>query len=446
MKPHRLEPGFCTESEHGLKVAKISSQLRAHTSERPLAIRKKSVSHEVPRAVDSKYTDEPLDLSDLDRILEINTEERTCTAESGVTFIDLVRAALPHGLVPFVVPELKTITIGGAVAGCSIESMSYKYGGFHDSCLEYEVVTANGEILTCSESENQLLFQMTHGTFGTLGILTKLKFKLTPAKPFVRLKYEKYKTLDDYTAAIWKHYKDRDIDFMDGIIHSPNLYVLSAGQFTGEAPYTGNYNWTAVYYQSTASREEDYLTTEDYFFRYDRGVTNVHPKSWLGRFLLGRFFGSEQLLGFASKIHRFLPAKKPAVTVDVFIPFSRIKEFMEWYRLEFDFFPLWVVPYKRVRDYEWISPEVFKKNPGEELFIDLAIYGMEQKGEKNYYRAMEEELMKIGALKTLISYNYYSEEEFWKTWNHDNYSVLKQKTDPHNIFRDLYTKTCRRDL
>ena len=89
---------------------------------------------------------------------------------------------------------------------------------------------------------------------------------------------------------------------------------------------------------------------------------------------------------------------------------------------------------------------MFKKNPGEELFIDLAIYGMEQKGEKNYYRAMEEELMKIGALKTLISYNYYSEEEFWKTWNHDNYSVLKQKTDPHNIFRDLYTKTCRRDL
>ena len=59
-----------------------------------------------------------------------------------MTFVDLVAATLRHGLVPIVVPELKTITIGGAVAGCSIESMSFRYGGFHDTCLEYEVITA----------------------------------------------------------------------------------------------------------------------------------------------------------------------------------------------------------------------------------------------------------------------------------------------------------------
>src|SRR5438093_235376 len=30
--------------------------------------------------------------------------------------------------------------------------MSFRYGGFHDSCLEYEVITGGGEVLTCTPS------------------------------------------------------------------------------------------------------------------------------------------------------------------------------------------------------------------------------------------------------------------------------------------------------
>ncbi|MFA6514753.1 MAG: hypothetical protein WCT42_00610 [Candidatus Paceibacterota bacterium] len=56
---------------------------------------------------------------------------------------------------------------------------------------------------------------------------------------------------------------------------------------------------------------------------------------------------------------------------------------------------------------------------------------------------MEDELTSVGGIKTLISNNYYSEEEFWKTWNKPNYDEVKKITDPNNIFRDLYTKMCK---
>ena len=46
-------------------------------------------------------------------------------------------------------------------------------------------------------------------------------------------------------------------------------------------------------------------------------------------------------------------------------------------------------------------------------------------------------------MKTLISHNYYDENEFWRIWNKPNYERAKAIGDPHNIFRDLYTKTCR---
>ena len=428
---------------HEQKINRIIKQLKEHDSTKPFSLKKKAVSHEVPKLSDKRHSDEKIDLSDLNEILNINKEERFCIAEPGITFIDLVTATMKYGLVPIIVPELKTITIGGAVAGCSIESMSYKHGGFHDTCLEYEIITAKGDVLICNpDNENKLLYQMVHGTFGTLGIISKLKFRLIEAKPFVKVTYKKYNNIKDYKSAIWGHYKDKDIDFMDGIIHSPTEYVLSLANFVDKAPYTHNYDWIRIYYLSTKKRKEDYLKTPDYFFRYDKGVTNVNPKSFLARLIFGKFINSTRTLEFVEKFRRLIPSDKIPVTVDVFIPFSKVSNFMEWYKKQVNHFPLWCVPYRLVRGYEWISADFLHKTK-DELFLDLAIYGMKKKGDKNYYRIIENELMNIGGIKTLISNNYYTESDFWKIWNKKNYDKVKYKTDPNNIFRNLYTKTCR---
>lgn len=427
---------------HEQKVNRIAKQLKERRSTAPVSLKKKAVSHEVPKPEDKRHLDEKIDVSDLNNVLQIDREKRVCIAEPGVTFVDLVTATMEYNLVPIVVPELKTITIGGAVAGCSLESMSYKYGGFHDTCLEYEIITALGEVLTCTpDNENSLLFQMAHGTFGTLGIISKLKFRLVPAKAFVKVSYEKYNSLEDYKSAIWQHFQNQDIDFMDGIIHSPTECVLSLGSFVDQVPYTHCYDWTRVYYKSTAARKEDYLKTPDYFFRYDRGVTNVTPKSFLGRLILGKFIDSTRMLKIVDSLRRLIPADMIPITVDTFIPFSKFSEFMEWYEQEVNFFPLWCVPYK-ARCYEWISPDLYNKTK-DTLFLDIAIYGMKRKPGKNYYQMIEDELLKIGGIKTLISGNYYTEEDFWKTWNKDNYYKVKRITDPNNIFRDLYTRTCK---
>jgi len=427
---------------HEAKLARIAAQLRAHHGG-PVSLRKQAPPHQVPKGNDLRRRDDKIDVSDLTQILAIDPVARTCTAESGVAFVDLVAATLPHGFVPIVVPELATITIGGAVSGCSIESMSYRYGGFHDTCLEYEVVTAGGEVLTCRpDNEHALVFQMMHGSFGTLGILTKLTFRLVPAKPFVRIDYEHHTTLDDYLASIRRHTDAQDLDFMDGIMHAPDHMVLCVGRFVDDAPYTSHYDWTKVYYQSTQKRLVDYLTTPDYFFRYDRGVTNVHPKSFLGRLLFGKFAGSQNTLALANKLPFLFKSKHPTVILDVFLPISKVSEFMSWWQRELGHFPLWCVPYKRVRDYEWLS-DSFYDGMQDGLFLDLAIYGMKQPKGKNVHRMIEEKLRELGGMKTLISHNYYSPDEFWSIWNKPNYDRVKAVTDPANLFRDLYSKTCR---
>lgn len=427
---------------HEKKVGRIAEQLRERGNTAPLVLKKKAVSHMVPDAGRKMHEDENLDISTFNEIIEIDPDKKICVAEPGVTFEKVVASTIEYGLVPLVVPELRTITVGGAVAGCSLESMSFRFGGFHDSCLEYEVVTAKGDILTCTpENENSLIFQMMNGTFGTLGIITLLKFRLISAKPFVKVTYKKCGSIDEYAEAIWTHYVEQDFDFMDGIIHSPREYVLSTGNFVDDAPYTHRYNWMRIYYLSTAKRKEDYLKTQDYFYRYDKGVTNVHPKSLPGRLFFGRLINSGRTLKIAHAFVKFIPSFLIPVTVDTFIPFSRIGQFMEWYAKEIDYFPLWCVPYKVVNRYKWLS-DGFLDRLEDELFLDIAIYGMRRKNSEYWHRIIEGELMEIGGIKTLISTNLYSEEEFWHIWNKKNYDMVKLRTDPGNIFGGLYEKMC----
>ena len=152
--------------------------------------------------------------------------------------------------------------------------------------------------------------------------------------------------------------------------------------------------------------------------------------------------------GRPARIFEFIADAGFLIGVDVGIHKVRVViadlagRIVAWYEREVGHFPLWCVPYRRVHDYEWLD-DSFYAGMRDELFLDLAIYGMEQPPGKNIHRMIEEKLRELGGVKTLISHNYYSRDEFWSIWNKRNYDTVKAITDPRNVFRDLYTKTCR---
>jgi len=448
LAPQASDPSATSHSEHDRKVADIAARVRELVGRGdPVHIDKGGVHHMVPLPGDPRFRSRPVDVSMLDQILDIDVDRRVCVAEPGVTFARLVAATLDKGLLPTVVPELEGITVGGAVAGCSVESMSYRHGGFHDSCLEYEVVTGAGEVVTCSPEREPSAFHMIHGSYGTLGILTRLSFRLIPAKPFVAMEHRTHGDADSFFADMSERCRLGDYDFVDGIIHGPRQHVLCLGRFVDHAPQVSSYRRLDIYYKSTAHKQRDFLTTADYCFRYDTEchwlTRTMPPLEWKPvRWLAGKYLlGSTNLIRWSRRLERLLALKKrPDVVVDVFIPAHRFAEFWAWYERDYAFYPLWVVPYRIPTMYPWVNPE-HAKRMNDDLFIDCAVYGKKNADPAvDASQVLEDKTFELGGIKTLISRNHYSRERFWQIYDRDGYQAVKRRLDPHGVFPDLYDK------
>ncbi len=431
---------------HEAKVRALAAQVlecaRLGQTVRPV---KKGVSHVVPIPDDPKSRIQPIDISALDQILSIDAKAGLCVAEPGVSFSRIVDATLPLGLVPTVVPELEGITVGGAVAGCSVESMSYKYGGFHDSCVEYEIVTGDGEILTCSRDVEPDVFEMIHGSYGTLALLTKLTFRLVPATPYVRMEYRTYTTLEAFHADLLQRCRDDDYDLVDGIIHGPDQFVLCLGTFVDDPPYVSDYRWLNIYYKSTAARTEDYMATKHYFFRYDAEchwmTKTVPPMEWKPvRFLIGKWLlGSTNMIRTSRRLESVYRMKRrPDVVVDVFIPNRNFPKFFHWYEKEFAFWPLWIVPYK-ARAYPWLD-DAHVERMSDEFMIDCAVYGKPNSApDVDLSKVLEDKTYELNGFKTLISRNHHAEDRFWSVYSKPRYTAAKARLDPRGTLPHLFT-------
>ena len=432
---------------HDEKVQRVIQMVRAMpTSVRGCAIHKDSEPHfcpnpharEIPR----------IDLRSLNELLHVDVENRVCVAESGITFEALTRETLKHGLIPKTVPELRGITIGGAVAGCSVESMSFRYGGFHDSVIEYEAVSGAGERFTCSRSEDPELFHMLHGTYGTLALITRITFELVPAKPFVDLEYR----LHNDFGAFWEDVRERcsagDYDFVDGIIHAPDALVLVLGRMVDSGGRVTRYDGANIYYKNTLKHRRELVPLLDYFFRYDRDchwmTATVPPLEWRPvRQLLGPWMlGSTNLIRWSRRLKPFYKLqRRPDVVVDVFIPGRNFPAFWDWYQERFQFWPLWIVPYQAPELYPWIDEGYQAERMQETFVVDCAVYGKpNSEPGVDWSEELERKTHELGGFKTLISRNHYSREAFWTVFNRPHWTALKGRMDPDNVLGDLYER------
>ena len=211
-----------------------------------------------------------LNVKNFNQVITIDKEKLFAEVEGMTTFETLVNETLKYSLLPCVVPQLKMITIGGAISGIGIEASSYKYGLVHETVLEMEVLLGDGRIVKCTpENEFRDLFFGIPNSYGTLGYILKVKIKLIKAKKFVEIIHKNYDDPEKYFKDIKTFCESNDYDFIDGVVFNEKEMYITLGKFVEDASYSSNYKYMKIYYKSIKKNKKDYLTTIDYIWRWD---------------------------------------------------------------------------------------------------------------------------------------------------------------------------------
>lgn len=486
LRAPRPEPTFVTADAHARAVRALQADLVALPPTVPVRLAKPTSN--LFRARSGAVRG--LDVSHLTGVLGVDPRARTAEVQGMCTYETLVEATLPYGLMPLVVPQLKTITLGGAVTGLGIESTSFAHGLPHESVLEMDVLTASGALVTARPAgEHADLFSAFPNSYGSLGYATRLRIKLAPIGPYVATRNLRFTDAEALVAAIagvieTRAHDGEHVDAMDGVAYGPREFYLVLGRFTDTLhPMWGparpsDYTGQAIYYRSIAARTRDTLTAHDYLWRWDpdwfwcsgafgaqhRLVRRAWPRRYRRSDVYRRLLALDQRYSFADRLDRRRGGPGlERVIQDVEVPLERAPQFLAWFYEHIPMQRLWLCPLVLAGRPDAGGPDAggpdtggpdAARGPGlawplyplppRTPYLNIGLWGTVPRdparadGAAN--RDIERAVADAGGHKSLYSDAFYDRDTFEATYGGERYRAVRDRYDPEGRLNSLYEK------
>lgn len=442
---------------HAGRVALAAGQLRAAApGAGAIALHKRTSNLFRDRRPDGKRR---LDLGMLDHVIDADAQAGWVDVEGMTRYEDLVAWSLPRGFMPAVVPQLKTITVGGAAAGVGIEATSFRHGLVHDTLHEIEVLLPGGEVVVCTPAnEHRDLFFGFPNSYGTLGYALRLKMATLRTQPMVRVEHRRFGDGAAFFEALAVQCRG-DADFVDGVVFGPGEHVLTTARLTPTAPWRSDYTFEKIYYRSLKTRSEDYLSTHDYLWRWDtdwfwcsKNFGAQHPvvRRLLGRERLNsrtytRWMRLNARWQLTQRLARWRGRYRESVIQDVDIALPHAAGFLEFLQREIGILPIWVCPVRGEVPGRHFPLYPLAASP---LYINFGFWDVIESPLDlelaHFNRMIEREVMRLGGIKSLYSDSFFTPQEFAGAYGQADYARLKARYDPQGRAPSLYDKCVRR--
>jgi FAD/FMN-containing dehydrogenase len=456
-------------SAHRAAVQALTDSYRAIPAGQQVRLAKRTSNLFRPRTADTVVG---LDVSGLTGVISIDPVARTADVQGMCSYETLVAATLRHGLMPLVVPQLKTITLGGAVTGLGIESSSFRNGLPHESVLELDLLTGAGELLTVSRQQHPDLFAGFPNSYGSLGYAVRLRIELEQVQPFVGLRHVRFSDLDSLAAAVAtisseRRWDGEPVDFLDGVMFSTTEAYLSLGRWVrspAEAGVerAGDYTGQRIYYRSIQQSRRDCLHVGDYLWRWDTdwfwcsGAFGVqHPlvrRLWPAKYrrsdVYHRLIGLDHRFGISPKIDRLRRiGPRERVVQDVEIPLERTPEFLRWFAEHVGMSPVWLCPLELRGGADGQPWPLYPLSAGRR-YVNVGFWGTvaiaDGRRDGDVNRLVEQAVARADGHKSLYSDAYYDRQTFAEIYGGQVYAELKGKYDPDHRLTGLYEKAVGR--
>lgn len=462
--------------DHEKRVQRVSQDVKRWASlpaaeRRPMCTdRSSSYSHSVRLTDKSQW--HKIVLGDLRAILGVEQDKEhmtTVRVEPGVTVSEISNYLLARELQLECTLEMEDATIGGLAAATGMTTHSHICGLIHDTIVAWEVVTANGDVVTATATnEHALLFHALPFSHGSLGLIVGLTLRCVPSKPFVRLTYTPFTSrkefLERYTAAAYGDSSAARPFYAEAIIFSPETAVLMEGHLidapSPEAPLNNIGQWHKPWFYT---RVRDVLggsghpVTEtipmyDYLMRHDRSMCmtmeTVMPfgnDAWF-RYPFGWTLPPKMSLLKASHNEETREASiRKQVYQDVAFPAARLSEAIDLSERLFGIFPLLCYPCL-MRDVE--GRMVRTRTGMDEPYFNLGIYGVpaalrQGKVYKTVHavRELEAWVRSVGGFQHTYCDSFQSRAEFEEMFDAKPNASRRTEYGAEGAFVGIYEKT-----
>ena len=451
--------------QHETAVRRLKASYDAIPSGAPVRLAKRTSNLFRPRSRAAAG----LDVSGLTGVISIDRPGRTAEVQGMCTYEDLVDVTLLRGLIPYVVPQLRSITLGGAVAGLGIESTSFRNGLPHESVLEMDILTGAGEVVTTRPGDP--LFDAFPNSYGSLGYATRIKIALEQVPGYVDLRHVRFDDLDGLAKAVDRIVEHREwegvpVHGLDGVVFEPGeAYLTLATWARRPAAPTSDYTGMDIYFRSLQQRETDSLTMYDYLWRWDTDwfwcsgafglqnprVRKLWPRQYRRSDVYHRLVGLEHRFGVMARIDagRGKPARERVIQ-DIEVPVDSTPAFLRWFDAEVGMRPVWLCPL-RLRETD--GPGTARSWPAYPLtpgttYMNVGFWGTvpiaEGAADGDRNRAVEAKVTELGGHKSLYSDAYYDRDTFDRLYNQQEQLEVKRRYDPHDRLTGLYEKAVNR--
>lgn len=158
-----------------------------------------------------------VDMGQLGNIHSICEDEMT--VDAGATWRAVLRESAQRGLAPPVLTAFQGLSVGGTLSVGGLSGTSYKRGAQVDHVLELEVVTGEGQLVTCSRDVNSELFDMVRAGLGQCAIIARAKLALMPTPAWVRHVTRRYRSLAPFLSDLRELVTRAELDGISGTFH-----------------------------------------------------------------------------------------------------------------------------------------------------------------------------------------------------------------------------------
>lgn len=385
-------------------------------------------------------------------ILEVDEKRQVLRVEPLATMGQITATLNPLGWTLPVVPELDDLTVGGLINGFGVESSSHKYGLFQFICESFEIVTADGNLMKCSKTENTDLFYSIPWSHGTLGFLVCAELKIIPSKKYVKLHYQPVYSLNELTEVFER--ESRDIEknnFVEALMYGLNSAVVMTGVLTNDLNDKAPFNniaryWKPWFYKHVETylvgkkSGYEFIPLRDYYHRHTRGLFwemesiipfGNHPvfRTLLGwalppKISLLKYTETETTRRLRDKYH---------VVQDMLMPITLLKKSLQYFHDHYNIYPIWLSPmaiYDNDKGAGFIHPYTSSDGMKDEMYVDIGAYGNPMKRPfdgMSALRELEKFVIENHGYQALYAKTLMSREQFRTMFDHSDYDQLRDE-------------------